>query len=118
MVSMFASFRSTLALAATLVFPVASGVALAQQQASLRPIRISGSSTVYPIVQAGIKAFRQTAAGKGVGVSLKETGSSPGSRDLCSGHVWNSNASSSINSKEWTGCHATGIRFLSTTLSF
>lgn len=115
---MFASFRSTLALAATLVFPVASGVALAQQQASLRPIRISGSSTVYPIVQAGINAFRQTAAGKGVGVSLKETGSSAGFRDLCSGRVEISNASRPINSKELKACADRGIRFIEVPLAF
>jgi phosphate transport system substrate-binding protein len=111
-------FRLSLALVATLVFPVASGVALAQQQASSRPIRISGSSTVYPIVQAGISAFRQTEAGKDVKISLKETGSSAGFRDLCSGRVEISNASRPINTKELKACAAKGIRFIEVPLAF
>lgn len=111
-------FRLSLALVATLVFPVASGAALAQQQASTRPIRISGSSTVYPIVQAGTSAFRQTAAGKGVSISLKETGSTAGFRDLCSGRVAISNASRPINTKELKACAAKGIRFIEVPLAF
>jgi len=111
-------FRLSLTLAVTLVFPVVSGAALAQQQASTRPIRISGSSTVYPIVQAGISAFRQTAAGKGVKISLKETGSTAGFRDLCSGRVEISNASRPINTKELKACAAKGIRFIEVPLAF
>ena len=111
-------FRLSLTLAVTLVFPVASGAALAQQQASTRPIRISGSSTVYPIVQAGISAFRQTAAGKGVRISLKETGSTAGFRDLCSGRVEISNASRPINTNELKACAAKGIRFIEVPLAF
>jgi len=111
-------FRLSLTLAVTLVFPVASGAALAQQQASTRSIRISGSSTVYPIVQAGISAFRQTAAGKGVRISLKETGSTAGFRDLCSGRVEISNASRPINTKELKACAAKGIRFIEVPLAF
>jgi len=111
-------FRLSLTLAVTLVFPVVSGAALAQQQASTRPIRISGSSTVHPIVQAGISAFRQTAAGKGVRISLKETGSTAGFRDLCSGRVEISNASRPINTKELKACAAKGIRFIEVPLAF
>jgi phosphate transport system substrate-binding protein len=118
MASMLASLRSSLALAAALVFPVASGASVAQQQAAPRAIRISGSSTVYPIVQAGISAFRQTAAGKGVSVSLKESGSSAGFRDLCSGRVEISNASRPINAKELKACADKGIRFIEVPLAF
>ena len=101
---MLSPFRQSLALVTTLVTTIGSGFALAQQQKSPSPILISGSSTVYPIVQAGISAFRQTAAGKGVSVSLKETGSSAGFRDLCSGRVEISNASRPINTKELKTC--------------
>ena len=111
-------FRRGLALVATLIAPVGSGAAIAQQQVSRRPILISGSSTVYPIVQAGISAFRQTAAGKGVSVSLKETGSSAGFRDLCSGRVDISNASRPINTKELKACAEKGIRFIEVPLAF
>ena len=116
--SMQPVFRLGLALVATLIAPVVSGAALAQQQASTRPVLISGSSTVYPIVQAGISAFRQTAAGKGVSISLKETGSSAGFRDLCSGRVEISNASRPINSKELKTCADKGIRFIEIPLAF
>jgi phosphate transport system substrate-binding protein len=115
---MFPYFRPSLALVATLGVPIASGVALAQQQVSRPPILISGSSTVYPIVQAGISAFRQTSAGKGVSVSLKETGSSAGFRDLCSGRVEISNASRPINTKELKACAEKGIRFIEVPLAF
>ena len=102
----------------TLVTPIGSGLVLAQQQKVPSPILISGSSTVYPIVQAGISAFRQTAAGKGVSVSLKETGSSAGFRDLCSGRVEISNASRPINTKELKTCADKGIRFIEIPLAF
>ena len=118
MASMLPPFRFSLALVATLVVPLAPGISLAQQQAALRPIRISGSSTVYPILQASISAFRQTAPGKGVSVSLKETGSSAGFRDLCSGRVEISNASRPINAKELKACADKGIRFIEVPLAF
>jgi phosphate transport system substrate-binding protein len=118
MASMLPPFRLSLALVATLVVPLAPGISLAQQQAALRPIRISGSSTVYPILQASISAFRQTAPGKGVSVSLKETGSSAGFRDLCSGRVEISNASRPINAKELKACADKGIRFIEVPLAF
>ncbi len=73
---------------------------------------------MYPIVQAGISAFRQTAAGKGVSISLKETGSTAGFRDLCSGRVAISNASRPINTKELKACAAKGIRFIEVPLAF
>ncbi|WP_231594894.1 MULTISPECIES: PstS family phosphate ABC transporter substrate-binding protein [unclassified Synechococcus] len=113
------SFRLSLALVAALVIPGVSGAATAQP-ASTRPmpIRISGSSTVYPIVLTGIGAFRQTAAGKGVSISLKETGSTAGFRDLCSGRVEISNASRPINTSELKACAAKGIRFIEVPLAF
>jgi len=116
--SMFPAFRLNLALVATLVVPVGSGAALAQQKVSPRPVLISGSSTVYPILQAGISAFRESAAGKGINISLKETGSSAGFRDLCSGRVEISNASRPINSKELKACADKGIRFIEIPLAF
>jgi phosphate transport system substrate-binding protein len=115
---MLSLFRRSLALVTTLVTPIGSGLVLAQQQKVPSPILISGSSTVYPIVQAGISAFRQTAAGKGVSVSLKETGSSAGFRDLCSGRVEISNASRPINTKELKTCADKGIRFIEIPLAF
>ena len=115
---MLSLFRRSLALVTTLVTPIGSGLVLAQQQKVPSPILISGSSTVYPIVQAGISAFRQTAAGKGVSVSLKETGSSAGFRDLCSGRVEISNASRPINTKELKTCDNKGIRFIEVPLAF
>ena len=115
---MVSRFRLSLALMAALVVPTGSGAALAEQQVSPRPILISGSSTVYPIVQAGISDFRQSPAGKDVSISLKETGSSAGFRDLCNGRVEISNASRPINTKELKACADKGIRFIEVPLSF
>ena len=118
MASMLPPFRLSLALVATVVLPLVPGTSVAQQQAAPRAIRISGSSTVYPILQAGITAFRQTGAGKGVSVSLKESGSSAGFRDLCSGRVEIANASRPINAKELKACADKGIRFIEVPLAF
>lgn len=105
----------TLAVALALV---ASSPSTLAQQASRRPIRISGSSTVYPIVAAGIRAYRQTPAGRSASISLKETGSTAGFRDLCSGRVEISNASRPINRKELAACAAKGIDFIEVPLAF
>ena len=42
-------------------------------------IRISGSSTVFPITKAAIQGYRTTTKGKSVDFDIKETGSTQGS---------------------------------------
>ncbi|MCT0230039.1 PstS family phosphate ABC transporter substrate-binding protein [Synechococcus sp. CS-1324] len=93
-----------------------AGVARAQSAAA--PIVISGSSTVFPITTEAIRAFRQTRAGRDVRFDLRETGTSAGFRDFCSGKVPISNASRPISSKELKACAARGIRFIELPIAF
>ncbi len=81
-------------------------------------IRISGSSTVYPITARAIQRFQKTSEGKTINFDLKETGSSAGFRDFCSGKVPMANASRPISSKEIKACNAKGIQFIELPIAF
>jgi len=81
-------------------------------------IRVSGSSTVFPITSAAISAFRATKPGANVRVELLETGTSAGFRDFCAGKVQMSNASRPISSEELKACAASGIKFLELPIAF
>ncbi len=81
-------------------------------------IRISGSSTVFPITTAAIASFRRTNAGRAVRFDLQETGTSAGFREFCSGAVPISNASRPINTQELKACTARGIRFIELPIAF
>ena len=72
-------------------------------------IRISGSSTVFPITKAAIQGYRTTAKGKPVDFDIKETGSTAGFRAFCSGNIPLAIASRPISSKELKRCADNGI---------
>ena len=72
-------------------------------------IRISGSSTVFPITKAAIQGFRTTGQGKSVDFDIKETGSTAGFREFCSGNIPLANASRPISGKELKRCAENGI---------
>jgi len=91
---------------------------IARAQSAPATIQISGSSTVFPITAEAIRGFRQTSAGKAVRFDLKETGTSAGFRDFCSGKVPISNASRPISSKELKACAAKGIKFIELPIAF
>jgi len=82
------------------------------------PIKISGSSTVYPITQAAIKGFQSTSAGKKIQFALSETGSSAGLRQFCNGNIPLANASRPISSKELKRCSNNGIHFIELPIAF
>lgn len=81
-------------------------------------IRVSGSSTVFPITAAAISAFRATKPGANVRFQLLETGTSAGFRDFCAGKVQMSNASRPISTEELKACAARGIKFLELPIAF
>ena len=81
-------------------------------------IRISGSSTVYPITKAAIKEYQATRSGKAVGFELKETGSSAGFRQFCRGNIPLTNASRPISAKELKTCANNGINFIELPIAF
>ena len=93
-----------------------SGPALGQSSKGV--IRISGSSTVFPITAEASRRFRQSPPGRDVRFELKETGTTGGFRAFCSGAVAISNASRPINSQELKACAAKGIRFIELPIAF
>ena len=81
-------------------------------------IRISGSSTVFPITKAAIQGYRTTAKGKPVDFDVKETGSTAGFRAFCSDNISLANASRPISSKELKLCADNGINFIELPIAF
>jgi phosphate transport system substrate-binding protein len=87
-------------------------------QKATSTIQISGSSTVFPIIERAVAAYRDTARGKGVVVQLSEVGTSAGLRQFCAGEIPIANASRPISSKELKACEANGITFIELPLAF
>ncbi|MFN5163167.1 MAG: PstS family phosphate ABC transporter substrate-binding protein [Cyanobacteriota bacterium] len=79
-------------------------------------IRIGGSSTVFPIMEEAIRAFR--AAGNRAEIELRETGTTDGFRRFCKGQLDLANASRPINSKELLACASNRISFLELPVAF
>lgn len=86
--------------------------------AASEPIRIGGSSTVFPVMQAAIAAYQKGGANRQVRFELKETGTSAGFRQFCSGKLPLANASRPINAKELKACAANGVTFLELPIGF
>ena len=82
------------------------------------PIQISGSSTVFPILEQAVEAYRKSERGKGVEVELNEVGTSAGMRQFCAGEIPIANASRPISGKELKACAAAGISFIELPLAF
>jgi phosphate transport system substrate-binding protein len=82
------------------------------------PISISGSSTVFPIIERAVEAYRKTERGRNATVELSEVGSSAGLRQFCAGEIPIANASRPISSKELKACAENGITFIELPLAF
>lgn len=82
------------------------------------PINISGSSTVFPIIERAVEAYRKTERGEGVELQLSEVGTSGGLRQFCAGEIPIANASRPISSKELKACAEKGITFIELPLAF
>lgn len=87
-------------------------------QATPAPLRIGGSSTVFPVMQAAIQAYQKAGANRQVRFELKETGTSAGFRQFCSGQLFLANASRPISAKELKACAAKGVRLLELPIGF
>ena len=88
------------------------------QTAAPASLRIGGSSTVFPVMQTAIQSYQKTGANRQVRFELKETGTSAGFRQFCSGQLFLANASRPINAKELKACAAKGVRFLELPIGF
>jgi phosphate transport system substrate-binding protein len=90
----------------------------ASPQQGTAPISISGSSTVFPILERAVEAYRKTERGQEVNVELSEVGTSGGLRKFCAGEIPIANASRPISSKELKACAENGITFIELPLAF
>jgi phosphate transport system substrate-binding protein len=114
----FFSIQITAAFTAFLATsPQVHADSLAQRAGSnAASIRIGGSSTVFPIMEEAIRAFRE--AGNSTKIDLKETGTSDGFRRFCTGQLEIVNASRPINSKELKACSSNRINFIELPIAF
>jgi len=88
------------------------------QTAAPSSLRIGGSSTVFPVMEAAIESYQKAGANRQVRFELKETGTSAGFRQFCSGQLFVANASRPISAKELKACAAKGVRFLELPIGF
>ena len=101
-----------------------SAPAWGQAKAPSRPatsqavIRISGSSTVFPIVQLAIRAHQQGGRNPQARFDLQESGTSAGLRQFCRGELTIANASRPINRSELAQCAKKGVRFVELPIAF
>jgi phosphate transport system substrate-binding protein len=73
---------------------------------------------VFPITSEAIRAFRKTAAGRNLRFEPKETGTTAGFREFCSGKVPIADASRPINTRELKACEAKGVKFIELPIAF
>ncbi|KEF42214.1 MAG: ABC transporter substrate-binding protein [Cyanobium sp. CACIAM 14] len=82
------------------------------------PVRIEGSSTVFPLMEVAVRAYEASYPDRKGSIVLKETGSTAGFRRFCSGRIPMANASRPINSRELKACAARGITFIELPVAF
>ncbi|MEB3265222.1 MAG: PstS family phosphate ABC transporter substrate-binding protein [Cyanobacteriota bacterium] len=109
--------RSSMLPGAVLAFTLVPTLAVNATPAT-GPIRISGSSTVYPLMREAISSFKTRRGQKATTIQLAETGTGAGLRDLCQSKVAIANASRPINSRELKGCQAKGVTFIELPIAF
>jgi phosphate transport system substrate-binding protein len=81
-------------------------------------LTISGSSTVFPVIQKAIEAYGATARGRDVTVNLSEVGTTGGLREFCQGAIPIANASRPISTAELRACADNGVTFIELPLAF
>lgn len=81
-------------------------------------VAISGSSTVFPIIERAIKGYGGTERGRNVTVTLSSVGTTGGLREFCQGAIPIANASRPISSPELKACADSGITFIELPLAF
>ena len=81
-------------------------------------IRISGSSTVFPVIEKAIGPYTRTKGGNKVTILLSAEGTSAGLREFCQGSLPITNASRPINTAELQSCASNGVTFIELPLAF
>ncbi|MFM7408713.1 MAG: PstS family phosphate ABC transporter substrate-binding protein [Cuspidothrix sp.] len=80
-------------------------------------IKVDGSSTVYPITQAVVKAYQANPENKSQ-VQVNISGTSGGFEKFCAGETDISNASRPINQSEMAACKKNGISYMELPIAF
>jgi len=100
-------------IASGLLLGPALAPAAAQQSSAPPPLRIGGSSTVYPLLNRAIQQFRQASRGDAnAPLQLSEDGTGGGLRRFCQGQLLIANASRPINGRELKACQSKGVQFI------
>lgn len=85
-------------------------------QSQQKPIKIDGSSTVFPITNAIAKNYQTTNPNTKVETGF--SGTTGGFRKFCTKEVDIANASRPINSQEMQTCNKAGVRFIELPVAF
>lgn len=80
-------------------------------------IKVDGSSTVYPITQAVVKAYQANPENKSQ-VQVSISGTSGGFEKFCAGETDISNASRPINQSEMAACKKNNISYMELPIAF
>ncbi|MBF2097645.1 MAG: PstS family phosphate ABC transporter substrate-binding protein [Gloeomargaritaceae cyanobacterium C42_A2020_066] len=90
---------------------------LVSQAQSVPVVKIDGSSTVFPIMEAWAEEFQKLRKNQ-VQVTVGVSGTGGGFKKFCNGETDISNASRPILAKEIEACRAKGIRFMEIPVAF
>jgi phosphate transport system substrate-binding protein len=96
---------------------VTAGCSQEAQQQQRQPIKIDGSSTVFPITDAIANAYNETQPDP-VEVDVSFSGTGGGFEKFCAGETDISNASRPILEAEMAACNEAGIRFYELPVAF
>ena len=88
----------------------------AEVQSQQKPIKIDGSSTVFPITNAIAKNYQTTNPNTKVETGF--SGTTGGFRKFCTKEVDIANASRPINAQEMQTCNKAGVRFIELPVAF
>ncbi|MFM7067347.1 MAG: substrate-binding domain-containing protein, partial [Gammaproteobacteria bacterium] len=89
----------------------------APETAVAQQIKIDGSSTVFPIMEAVAEEFQIAKRGK-VRVTVGIAGTGGGFKKFCRGETDVSNASRPILAEEIAACKAAGVRYIELPVAF
>jgi phosphate transport system substrate-binding protein len=96
---------------------VGAASAVAPQVAVAQQIKIDGSSTVFPIMEAVAEEFQISKRGK-VRVTVGIAGTGGGFKKFCRGETDVSNASRPILAEEMAACKAAGVKYIELPVAF
>lgn len=105
----------TLTLTFTVATTLSSCVGVQSQQP--QPIKIDGSSTVYPITQKIVEEFNATQQAP-VEVTVDFSGTGGGFKKFCAGETDINNASRPIQQEEMAACKQAGVAYIELPVAF